>query len=91
MATLKGVLDMLLRDRGFDKNFRLICRLIFDKLDNDPYYIGRTPQKLAYVIVSAVIDKYSQDHALFVTKQYLRTRLGLSLTSAEYTPYGGEN
>lgn len=90
MVTLKGSLDILLLDFKNDSKFRRICRLITTKLGEDPYYEGRTPQKLAYVIVSAIMDKYSQNHVIWITKKQLRKRLGLSPTSAEYTTWGGK-
>lgn len=91
MVTLHGSLDMLLLDQRLDSNFRKICRLITTKLGNDPYFEGRTPQKLAYVIVSAIINRYSKDHLMSVSKKDLRKKLGLSPTAAEYTPWGGKD
>ncbi len=86
MVTLRGALDMALGDPFFEKEFRMICRLVFEKLGDDVYYIGRNPKKLAYVIVSAVMAKYYHDHPRKITKREVRERLGLSITSAEYTP-----
>jgi hypothetical protein len=65
--------------------------LITTKLGNDPYYEGRRQQKLAYVIVSAVIDKYSKDHEMKITKRDLRKIIGHSLTSLEYTSEDAKN
>ena len=91
MVSVKGALDMILNDPSFDKNFRMICWLVLDKLGTDPYYEGRTPKKLAYVIFSAVYDRYSKNNSMMIGKREFRKILGLSPTAAEYTPWGGKN
>ena len=47
--------------------------------------------KPAYVIVSAVMDKYSQNHVMLIRKKDMRKRLELSPTAAEYTTWGGKD
>ena len=90
MPSASAYLDMILLDPQLDghKGFRAVCRLAFDKYENDLYFLGHQPKTKAYDIASNVMDVYFGTIPP-ITKRRMADRIGMkslgrwSITASE--------
>lgn len=83
---VKACMDILLSDSRFngEHKFKEICSFMKPTIVKDHFSQDKTPQVIAFLLVSEVKDHYFGKRAP-PTKKELKSRLGLSLNSALYS------
>jgi len=79
MPSASAYLDMILSDpvlEGYG-GFRAVCRLAYEKFQNDIHFLGHQPKTKAYDIVSAVVDVYFGNKKHPTTKRHFADRIGM--------------
>ena len=78
MPSASAYLDMILSDpvlKGYG-GFRGVCRLAFQKYENDFQFVGHQPKTKAYDIVANVMDIYFGKNTP-TTKRHIADRVGM--------------
>jgi len=85
-------LDMLLLSRLLSGKgrFRVVCRLVHEKMQNDEYFVGKQPKTKAYLIVINTMDEYFKNSFRPMTRREVAKIIG-KRTLAGYSNLYPEN